>query len=173
MTNAIIYCDGACSPNPGFGGWGAILIFENQRTEYSGSELDTTNNRMELLGCIVPLEMLQIYNRSCSIIVYTDSKYLCNAVMNNWIKSWRKRDWMTSSNTPVKNRDLWERLISAINFHSDIKFEWVKGHGDNIENNRCDILAVSARINLEKQSKHSMVDCDQGIKWLAEPDKCL
>jgi len=150
---AIIYCDGACSPNPGFGGWGAVLIVNGERQEYSGAEPNTTNNRMELLGAISALEILKIYDSPCDVTIYTDSKYVCEAFNLQWIRSWKRRNWIKSDNQPVKNRDLWERLISLIADQKTVKWEWVRGHSDNVENNVCDKLAVIARRLLEEQSK--------------------
>jgi ribonuclease HI len=135
-----IYTDGACSGNPGPGGWGSILIYKSFVKELSGACADTTNNRMELTAAI---EALNILKGPCKVRLYSDSAYLCRAFNENWIRSWTKNNWKTSSGKPVENRDLWERLIELTGEH-DVSFIKVKGHSDNENNNRCDKLAREA-----------------------------
>ncbi len=134
-----IYTDGACSGNPGPGGWGALLRYKGNEKELSGGEIDTTNNRMELMGAIMALESLK---RACRIDFYTDSQYVKNGI-TQWIKGWKASGWRTSAKKDVKNRDLWERLDSAIAGHT-IEWHWVKGHAGHIENEIVDKLARDA-----------------------------
>jgi len=133
-----IYTDGACSGNPGPGGYGAILMYEENRKEISGGDANTTNNKMELMAAIVALETLK---EPCDVELYSDSAYLVNAYNQKWIEGWKKNNWKNSSRQDVKNRDLWERLEKQISIHN-VKFIKVKGHSDNEFNNRCDELAV-------------------------------
>jgi ribonuclease HI len=131
-----IYTDGACSGNPGPGGWGAILSFGDTTKELFGGEAHTTNNRMELMGAISALEALK---RPCSVDLHTDSQYLRNGIMT-WIHGWKKNGWRTSDKKPVKNVDLWKRLDEALGTH-DIRWHWVKGHAGHAQNERADELA--------------------------------
>ncbi|AST59071.1 ribonuclease HI [Thermoanaerobacterium thermosaccharolyticum] len=133
-----IYTDGACSGNPGPGGWGAVLIYNGVKKEISGYEENTTNNRMELTAVIKALSLLK---RSCKINLYSDSSYLINAFNQKWIENWQKRGWLKSDKTPVENKDLWLKLLDLSSYH-DIKWIKVKGHSDNEYNNRCDKLAT-------------------------------
>lgn len=133
-----IYTDGACSGNPGPGGYGAILMYGDNIKEISGGEKETTNNKMELMAAIVALETLK---EPCDVELYSDSAYLVNAYTQNWIEGWKKKNWKNSTKQDVKNRDLWERLEKQTNIHN-VKFIKVKGHSDNEFNNRCDELAV-------------------------------
>ncbi|MGF7397146.1 ribonuclease HI [Thermoanaerobacterium thermosaccharolyticum] len=133
-----IYTDGACSGNPGPGGWGAVLIYNDIKKEISGYEENTTNNRMELTAVIKALSLLK---RSCKINLYSDSSYLINAFNQKWIENWQKRGWLKSDKTPVENKDLWLKLLDLSSCH-DIKWIKVKGHSDNEYNNRCDKLAT-------------------------------
>ncbi|ADL68887.1 ribonuclease HI [Thermoanaerobacterium thermosaccharolyticum] len=133
-----IYTDGACSGNPGPGGWGAVLIYNGIKKEISGYEENTTNNRMELTAVIKALSLLK---RSCKINIYSDSSYLINAFNQKWIENWQKRGWLKSDKTPVENKDLWLKLLDLSSCH-DIKWIKVKGHSDNEYNNRCDKLAT-------------------------------
>ncbi|MGF7431645.1 ribonuclease HI [Thermoanaerobacterium thermosaccharolyticum] len=133
-----IYTDGACSGNPGPGGWGAVLIYNGIKKEISGYEENTTNNRMELTAVIKALSLLK---RSCKINLYSDSSYLINAFNQKWIENWQKRGWLKSDKTPVENKDLWLKLLDLSSCH-DIKWIKVKGHSDNEYNNRCDKLAT-------------------------------
>lgn len=140
MDNIIIYTDGACSGNPGKGGWGAILIYGDVKKEISGSDKDTTNNKMELTA---PIEALKLLKRPCNVKIYSDSNYLIKAFNEGWIYKWQKNGWKTSTKQDVKNRDLWEKIYEYTLIH---KIEWikVKGHSDNEFNNRCDEMAVEA-----------------------------
>jgi len=131
-----IYTDGACSGNPGPGGWGAILRWRGHEKELNGGEAQTTNNRMELLAAITALETL---SRAMAIDLYTDSTYVRDGI-TKWMKSWKARGWRTADKKPVKNRDLWERLDAANQRH-DIAWHWVKGHAGHPENERADELA--------------------------------
>lgn len=137
MNKVIIYTDGACSGNPGPGGWGAVLMYDDQKKEISGGENNTTNNIMELTAAIKALECLKF---PCDVELYSDSAYLVNAFNQKWIDGWIKNNWKNSKKEEVKNRELWEILISLNKIHK-IKFIKVKGHSDNILNNRCDELA--------------------------------
>lgn len=138
MKEVVIYTDGACSGNPGPGGWGAILIYKDKKLELSGYEARTTNNRMELLA---PIQALSRLREPCAVKVYSDSAYLVNAFNQRWLDNWQKRNWLKSDKKPVENQDLWKRLLEYTGIH---KVEWikVKGHADNIYNNRCDELAT-------------------------------
>lgn len=135
-----IYSDGACLGNPGRGGYGTVLLFGPNRKELSAGFRRTTNNRMELLGAIVGLESL---TRPCKVELWSDSQYLIHALTKNWLAGWQKRGWRTAGKEPVKNRDLWERLLRAIEGH-EIRWQWVRGHTGDVENERCDQLAVAA-----------------------------
>ena len=134
-----LYTDGACSGNPGPGGWAAILKFGRHQKEISGNMSHTTNNRMELFAVISGLGALK---QSCKVEVYSDSTYVVNAFNQNWIESWQKRGWKTSDNKPVENQDLWRLLLITMRKH-DVSFHKVPGHQDHAENNRCDELARS------------------------------
>lgn len=135
-----IYTDGACKGNPGPGGYGVVLIFGGREKELFGGFRKTTNNRMELMACIVGLESLK---RPCSVTLTSDSRYVVDAVEKGWAKKWRSRDWMLSPSKAAKNPDLWIRLLEQCERHS-VKFKWVKGHNEHPENERCDELAVAA-----------------------------
>ena len=134
-----LYTDGACSGNPGPGGWAAILKFGPHQKEISGNMSHTTNNRMELFAVISGLGALK---QSCKVEVYSDSTYVVNTFNQNWIESWQKRGWKTSDNKPVDNQDLWRLLLITMRKH-DVSFHKVPGHQDHAENNRCDELARS------------------------------
>ena len=138
MKHITIYTDGACSGNPGPGGWGAILEWNGTEKELSGGEAQTTNNRMELTAVISALRALK---EPCEVSLYTDSKYVCDAVQKRWVYGWRARGWVKSDKTPAKNPELWGRLLDLLDKH-EVRFHWVKGHADNPYNNRCDELAV-------------------------------
>ena len=140
MKTVTIYTDGACSGNPGPGGWCAILEYQGREKMISGGEESTTNNRMELMAVIVALEAL---NRPCEVEVHSDSQYVVNAFNKHWIDGWKKRGWRTANKQPVKNRDLWERLLTAKSKHK-VEFIWVKGHAGHELNERCDELATTA-----------------------------
>jgi ribonuclease HI len=134
-----IYTDGACSGNPGPGGWGAILIWNDQQKELSGGEAYTTNNRMELMAAISALEALK---RSCVVDLHTDSEYLRNGI-SKWINGWKHNGWRTADRKPVKNVDLWQRLDAAI-AHHQVRWHWVRGHAGHDMNERADVLAREA-----------------------------
>lgn len=138
MKEVIIYTDGACSGNPGPGGWGAILMYKDKKLELSGYEAHTTNNRMELLA---PIQALSRLKEPCAVKVYSDSAYLVNAFNQRWLVNWQKRNWVKSDKKPVENQDLWKRLLEFAGIHS-IRWIKVKGHADNAYNNRCDELAT-------------------------------
>lgn len=139
-----IYTDGACSGNPGPGGYGAILIYNDVEKEISGGELNTTNNKMEMMGVIKALEILK---EKCDVEVYSDSAYVVNSINQKWVYSWKKNNWVKSNKSKAKNIDLWERMLELISYHN-VRFIKVKGHADNKYNNRCDTLAVEAREKL-------------------------
>ena len=139
MKTVTIYTDGACSGNPGPGGWGAILQYGKAEKELSGSELSTTNNRMELLGVITALETLK---EPCSVDLYSDSKYVVDGITKGWAKGWRARGWIKADKKPALNVDLWQELLPLLETHR-VSWNWVKGHADNAKNNRCDELAVA------------------------------
>jgi len=145
MDEVVIYTDGACSGNPGKGGWGAILMFGEHKKEISGAEKETTNNRMELTA---PIEAMKILKKPCVVKIYSDSAYLVNAFTQGWIYNWQKNGWKTSDKKDVKNRDLWEEIYRFTKIH---KIEWikVKGHSDNEFNNLCDKMAVNAIKNIK------------------------
>lgn len=140
LKEVIIYTDGACRGNPGPGGFGCVLRYGEHRKEVSGGYSKTTNNRMEIIAAVKALEELKF---PCRVKLYTDSKYLVNAIMKGWAARWRANNWKRNKNEYAKNRDLWEILLSLCKPH-DIEFIWVKGHASNKENNCCDELAVAA-----------------------------
>lgn len=137
--NIKIYTDGACSGNPGPGGWGALLRWNDHEKELSGGEADTTNNRMEMTAVIMALEALK---KPSTVDLYSDSKYVLQGI-TEWLPGWKARGWKTADKKPVKNQDLWERIDSLIARH-DVRFHWVKGHNGHEENERVDKLAVEA-----------------------------
>ena len=139
MKTVTIYTDGACSGNPGPGGWGAILEYMGHEKELSGGEPNTTNNRMELTAVIKALQALK---EPCTVELYSDSKYVLDALQKGWAVSWRKKGWIKSDKKPALNPDLWETLLSLVEKH-DVRYHWVKGHASNPKNNRCDELAVN------------------------------
>lgn len=138
MKTVILYTDGACSGNPGPGGWAAILRYGAYEKALSGGEAHTTNNRMELTGVIRGLEALR---EPCIVELYSDSKYVIDALEQGWAKGWQRRGWVKSDKKPALNPDLWQRLLELWDIHT-IRLHWVKGHADNPYNNRCDELAV-------------------------------
>ena len=140
MKKVTIYTDGACSGNPGPGGWGAVLICDGVQKEISGAQKDTTNNIMEITAVLEALKLLKF---ECEVEVYSDSAYVVNAFNQKWLENWQKNHWKTSSKEPVKNRELWEELYDLTQKHNTT-FIKVKGHSDNELNNRCDYLATSA-----------------------------
>ncbi|MEE4217966.1 MAG: ribonuclease HI [Xanthomonadales bacterium] len=137
--NVVIYTDGACSGNPGPGGWGVVLLYRGHRREISGGEKETTNNRMEMMAVIAALETLR---RPCKILLHTDSTYVMKG-MTEWLQQWKSRGWKTAAKKPVKNVDLWQRLDAAITRH-EVHWKWVKGHSGVPENERADELATAA-----------------------------
>lgn len=139
MKHVDIFTDGACSGNPGPGGWGAILRYGEYEAELSGGEAETTNNRMELTALIMALKRLK---EPCELTIYTDSKYLSDAFNLGWIFNWMKNGWKKSDKSPVLNVELWKELIGHINQHS-YQFVWVKGHAGHPENEKCDSLATA------------------------------
>ncbi len=134
-----LYTDGACSGNPGPGGWGAVLIYGEARKELSGGERDTTNNRMELTAAIRGLQALR---EPCRVILTSDSRYLVDAVTKGWLSSWQRRGWKKAGNDPVLNVDLWQQLLPLLEQHQ-VEFVWVKGHAGHPENECCDRMAVA------------------------------
>ena len=138
--NITIYTDGACSGNPGPGGFGAILDYNGTRKEFSGGFLNTTNNRMEILAVITGLEALK---EPCNVIVVTDSRYVTDAIEKGWAKKWRARGWRRGKNEKALNPDLWARLLDLCDYHT-VRITWVRGHAGHPENERCDELAVAA-----------------------------
>ncbi len=136
----IIYTDGACSGNPGPGGWGALLMYGSSNREISGYSPATTNNRMELSAAIEALEALK---ERCKVDLYSDSSYLVNAINKGWLKRWTTNNWQTAAKKSVENIDLWQKILKLVKLH-DVKFHKVKGHSDNPYNNRCDTLAREA-----------------------------
>ena len=139
MKRVTIYTDGACSGNPGPGGWGAILEWNGVEKELSGGENPTTNNRMELLAVISALEKL---NQSCIVELYSDSKYVIDALTKGWLTSWIKNGWRKADKKAVLNVDLWQRLLPLLEKH-EMHYHWVKGHAENEKNNRCDQMSVA------------------------------
>lgn len=137
LQRVIIHTDGGCKGNPGPGGFGVVLVAGRHRKELSAGFRLTTNNRMELRAAIAALELL---NSPCEIELHSDSKYVIDAMTKKWVEGWKKRDWMTAGRTPVKNKDLWIRLVAASQPHK-INWCWVKGHAGHTENERCDELA--------------------------------
>ena len=139
MKTVTLYTDGACSGNPGPGGWGAILSYNGIEKELSGGEPNTTNNRMELLAVISGLEALK---EPCRVELYSDSKYVIDGLSKGWAASWRKNGWRKADKKPALNPDLWEKLLTLAEKHQ-LSYHWVKGHADNPYNNRCVGLAVA------------------------------
>ena len=139
MKKIEVYTDGACSGNPGPGGWGAILCYNGVEKELSGGEAETTNNRMELTAVIRALQALK---EPCNVELYSDSKYVIDALEKGWAWSWRKKGWIKSDRKPALNPDLWEELLMLTMKHK-VTCHWVKGHATNPKNNRCDELAVA------------------------------
>ncbi|MEE1154801.1 MAG: ribonuclease HI [Acutalibacteraceae bacterium] len=139
MKKVDIFTDGACSGNPGPGGWGAILRYNTVEKEISGGEANTTNNRMEITAVIEALAMLK---EPCEVTLYSDSQYVCNALEKGWAKKWKANNWMRNKKDPALNPDLWERLLQLYDTHK-VKIVWVKGHAGHSENERCDRLAVA------------------------------
>ncbi len=140
MKHVTIYSDGACSGNPGPGGWGTILVYQGVEKELSGGEAETTNNRMELLAAIMGLETLK---EPCAVTLVSDSKYLCESINQGWVFGWEQNGWRKKDKKPALNVDLWERVLKQLRRHQ-VTVEWVKGHDGHPYNERCDRLAVAA-----------------------------
>ncbi|MGF1495068.1 MAG: ribonuclease HI [Microcoleaceae cyanobacterium] len=140
LKRVTIYTDGACSGNPGAGGYGTVLIYGKHRKEISGGFRRTTNNRMEMMAAIVGLELLK---SKCNVTLYTDSRYLVDAMTKGWARKWQSNGWKRNAKEKAKNPDLWERLLELCSQHR-VEFNWVRGHAGNVENERCDRLAVQA-----------------------------
>lgn len=141
MKSVSIYTDGACSGNPGPGGWAAILIYNGREKALSGGERQTTNNRMEMIAVISALEALK---EPCQVELWSDSRYVIDALEKGWAVGWRSKGWVRSNKEPALNPDLWERLLQLTETH-EMNYHWVKGHADNPFNNRCDAMAVAER----------------------------
>lgn len=139
MKHVDIYTDGACRGNPGKGGWGAVLVYKGVEKELSGGEPMTTNNRMELSGVIAALSALR---EPCEITLTSDSKYVVDAVTKGWARSWKAKGWKKADNSPALNSDLWDKLLSLLDYHQ-VTFVWVKGHAGHPYNERCDVLATT------------------------------
>ena len=139
MKTVEIYTDGACSGNPGPGGWGAILRYKDAEKELSGGEANTTNNRMELTAVI---EALALLKEPCAVELYSDSRYVIDGLDKGWARSWQKRGWIKADKKPALNPDLWEKLLALTDRH-EMHYHWVKGHAENERNNRCDQMAVA------------------------------
>lgn len=140
MKNVSIYTDGACKGNPGAGGYGTILVYNGREKELTSGFVETTNNRMELTAAIVGLEALK---EPCSVILYSDSKYLVDSVIKGWVYNWQKKNWKKSDGSHALNVDLWQKLLPLLEKHC-VEFVWVKGHAGHAYNERCDALAVSS-----------------------------
>lgn len=140
MKKVFLFSDGACSGNPGPGGYGVILRYKDTEKEFSGGEPETTNNRMELMGVITGLSALK---EPCEVLVTTDSKYVVDSITKGWVYSWQKKGWVKSDKKPALNVDLWKQLLPLLEIHK-VTFNWVKGHAGHPENERCDALAVEA-----------------------------
>ncbi len=147
MKEVTLYSDGACSGNPGPGGWGAVLVYKGREKELSGAEPNTTNNRMELLAAIAGLEELK---EPCRVHLVSDSSYLCSSINEGWVYAWQKNGWRKADKKPALNVDLWERLLLLLDRH-EVTLEWVKGHNGHPYNERCDRLAVAAYQTLKSQ----------------------
>lgn len=139
MKQVEVYTDGACSGNPGPGGWGAILCYGEHELSLSGGEAHTTNNRMELTAVIEGLKKLK---EPCIVELYSDSKYVIDALSKGWAWGWKKKGWVKSDKKPALNPDLWDVLLALVQTH-EVHYHWVKGHADNAYNNRCDAMAVA------------------------------
>lgn len=152
LKKVVIYTDGGCLGNPGPGGYGAVLLYGEHRKEISAGYKLTTNNRMEISACIAALESLKY---QCNVTIYSDSKYVVDSIEKGWVKKWRTNSWKRNKKDKTENHDLWERLLDLCEKHK-VKFEWVKGHAGNSENERCDKLAeeASKQDNLLEDKKY-------------------
>lgn len=160
LKEVTIYTDGACVGNPGPGGYGVVLIYGEHRKELSGGFQLTTNNRMEMMAAIIGLEALKF---KCRATVYSDSKYLVDAIEQGWAKKWQANSWKRNKKEKAKNPDLWKQLLDLCDLHQ-VKFSWVKGHAGNLENENCDRLAVLA-------AQQEDLPCDRGYDTEKPPDK--
>lgn len=151
MKKVTIFTDGACSGNPGPGGWGAVLRYRETEREISGGEPETTNNRMELTGVI---EALRLLKEPCEVVLCSDSKYVCDAISLGWAKSWKRNGWVKPDKKPALNADLWDELLALLEQHS-VRVVWVKGHAGHPENERCDRLAVAQSEKFKKQEQRA------------------
>ena len=140
IPNVEIYTDGACSGNPGVGGWASVLLYEQHKKELYGNDKETTNNRIELTAVI---EALKALKRPCNVTLYSDSKYVIDSINKDWVYKWKANNWIKSDRKPALNTDLWKELLALLEVHN-VKFVWVKGHNGNEYNERCDELAVKA-----------------------------
>ena len=140
IPNVEIYTDGACSGNPGIGGWASVLLYEQHKKELYGNDNETTNNRMELTAVI---EALKALKKPCNVTLYSDSKYVIDSINKDWVYKWKANNWIKSDRKPALNTDLWKELLALLEVHN-VKFVWVKGHNGNEYNERCDELAVKA-----------------------------
>ncbi len=140
MKEVFLYSDGACSGNPGPGGWGCILVYKGKEKAMSGAEAATTNNRMELMGAIAGLEALV---EPCKVTLISDSRYLCESIRQGWVYQWQARGWRKADKKPALNVDLWERILVQLRRHQ-VELQWVKGHAGHPYNERCDQMAVAA-----------------------------
>ncbi len=147
MKQVTLYSDGACSGNPGPGGWGTILVYQGHELVMSGAEEQTTNNRMELLAAIAGLEKLK---EPCAVTLVSDSKYLCDSILQGWVYQWEQKGWRKADKKPALNVDLWERMLVQLRRHQ-VTVQWIKGHAGHPENERCDRLAVDAYLAIKKQ----------------------
>ena len=146
MKDITLYTDGACSGNPGVGGWGCVLIYKDNKKEMSGVDENTTNNQMELMAVIQGLKALK---EPCNVDVYSDSAYVVNAFLENWVDNWVKNNWRTAGKKDVKNVEMWQELLNLCSIHN-ITWHKVKGHADNELNNRCDFLATNEIAKFKK-----------------------
>ncbi len=146
MKKVEIYSDGACSGNPGPGGYGTILVYQGREKELSGAERETTNNRMELMGAIIGLEALK---EPCAVLLTSDSRYLCESITQGWVYQWEQNGWRKKDKKPALNVDLWERLLCQLRRHQ-VELQWVKGHAGHPYNERCDKLAVAAYTKIKE-----------------------
>lgn len=147
MKEVTLFTDGACSGNPGPGGWGVILRYGDREKEFSGGERETTNNRMELTAVIEGLSLLK---EPCKVLLVTDSRYVADGITKGWAESWRKNGWRKADKKPALNPDLWEKLLALLTVHT-VSVKWVHGHAGHPENERCDSLAVAFYRNLGEQ----------------------
>ena len=169
MKSVTVYTDGACSGNPGPGGWGAILEYRGIEKELSGAEAETTNNRMELTAVIRALECLK---EPCRVTLWSDSKYVVDALTLGWARGWQARGWKKPDKKPALNPDLWQRLLELAEIH-ELDCRWVKGHEENEKNNRCDALAVKAREALAARLSASAADWEETPQLQAGIDRTV